>query len=161
MFLGLGFIIAFLITYAFADKGSAPFVFFLLVLGFFTITISLSVFIRKRNYLLRYYWLDSVVGKVAPIDAELKYKNVSTGRWAYDYFYFCQVAPNSNWPTDFKERIQIDPPLSAYGKLVDKHPWFGQNQPLWGKVYFDPDKSGNAVIRIDHCIFVSVQESNI
>lgn len=148
----------FIIIYTFSDRGGLLFV--LLIAAAILPIVAVLLFIRSRNYLLGYYRLGWVIGNVKPVDAELKYKVVSTGKGgASYYFYICRVAPAAFWPTSLKDKMRIDPPLSEYEKMVDNHSFMGENNPLWGKVYFDPDESGNAVIRIANSIFVSVKNS--
>jgi hypothetical protein len=126
------------------------------------------IFFRKGNLLGRYYRLGSVLRYVTPVDAELKYK-VERRSNAYCYFYVCQLAPGSIWPSALRERIQVDLPMEADEKAVGqnflKKLYEGfdpnENQPLWAKVYFDPDQSGSAVICSANSVFVSAKENYV
>jgi len=107
---------------------------------------------------------------VKPVDAELKYKEERRSKLGvYCYFYVCQLTPGSIWPSALRDRIQVDIPTEVDEKAVGqnflKKLYEGfdpnENQPLWAKVYFDPDQSGSAVICSANSVFVSAKENYV
>lgn len=121
----------------------------------------------KRKLLLRYYRLGFLMRYAKPVDAELKYERGSHRTY---YFYLCRLGPDSLWRGVRKNKIRVDFPAKEDEQFViNKNAWsrfvggFDHMEPdhFWAKVYFDPDQSGSAVIRIANSIFVSAKENYV
>jgi hypothetical protein len=129
-----------------------------------------ATFFRKKGLLQRYHRLAYVMQHVRPVDAELQYEVVAGGGRTRSrrYFNLCQLAPGSTWPNNISQRVEIDIPPKSESQVVTGDFWktfFSGYDPrdkpkLWGKVYFDPDQSGSAVICIQDGVFLSVRENN-
>lgn len=168
--LATGILMGPFITVVYASTGPSRYLFIPVLLGILFFGISLYAFMSKRNLLLRYYRLGSVMRYVKPIDAELKYSAHRTKA----YFYLCQLGPDSLWRGVRKNKIRVDFPVKEDLQLVNNtysitHLDFfvltfkggDPTEPdhFWAKVYFDPDQSGSAVIRIANSTFVSAKEN--
>ena len=138
------------------------------------IGISLYAFMRKRKILVRYYRLGFVMRYVKPIDAELRYDLRQGKNSRKCYFDLCRLGPDSIWRGVKKNKIRVDDPAQGDEQLVNNKYspthldfWLqlskgaNPNEPdrFWAKVYFDPDQSGSAVIRIADRVFVSAAEN--
>ena len=136
---------------------------------------SVYFLIRKRKPLLRYYRLGFVMRYAKPAEAELKYEVRSTRYGSTHYFDLCRLGPNSLWPSGVDKRISVDIPANENAQTVANNAQTVINKDflkklyqgfdpmekptLWAKIYFDPDESGSAVIRIADSIFVSVTDN--
>ena len=151
---------------------NAPWLLWVLIFAaVFLIGASIYSLRRKRNLLPRYYRLAALMQHVEPIDAELQYEIWNQGSRSPTrcYFKVCQLAPGAKWPEGVGQKIQVDvPPDSEEVVVTTKDFWKKlaagydpfDKPKLWGKVYFDPDQSGSAVISIQDGLFVSVSENN-
>jgi hypothetical protein len=162
--------IGILLFYSSGVKGVSPMFFWFIVLGTAAVTgMSIHTFARKKQSLLRYYRLSQLSRIVTPVDALLQYQSWNRGaRNAHCYFKLCELGPGSTWPEGLGQRIQIDIPPRSQEKAVTGNFWKkffsgyapGEKPKLWAKVYFDPDQSGSAAIRIADSVFVTVSENN-
>jgi hypothetical protein len=162
--------IGILLFYSSRGKGVSPLFFWFIVLATAAITgMSIHTFARKKQSLLRYYRLSQLGRIVTPVDALLQYQSRNRGaRNAHCYFKLWELGPGSTWPEGLGQRIQIDIPPRSQEKVVTGNFWKrffsgydpGEKPKLWAKVYFDPDQSGSAVIRIADSVFVTVSENN-
>jgi ribosomal protein S27AE len=165
MSVGPGLIIMYVI-YAFSSKDDASFIlWFVLILTPLFLGLSLAAFLRKRKLLRRYYRLGFVMRYVKPIDAELKYDALNNRA---RYFRLCRLGPGSVWRGVRENKIRVDfPAIEDEQLVINKNALskflkgFDPMDPehFWAKVYFDPDQSGSAVIRIANSIFVSAKEN--
>jgi hypothetical protein len=163
-------LIAIYFFYASSAKGAPQWILWALVIATLVlIGASAATFLRKKGLLQRYHRLAYVMQHVKPVDAELQYEVIGGGRTkSHRYFKVCQLAPGSTWPNDIGQRIEIDIPPKSEAQVVAGDFWktfFSGYDPrdkpkLWGKVYFDPDESGSAVICIQDGVFLSVSENN-
>jgi hypothetical protein len=164
-------LIAIYFFYASSAKGAPQWLLWaLLVATLALIGGSAATFFRKRSLLRRYHRLAYVMQHVNPVEAELQYEVIGGGEHSRSrrYFNVRQLAPGSTWPNDIGRRIEIDIPPKSESQVVAGDFWktfFSGYDPrdkpkLWGKVYFDPDHSGSAVICIQDGVFLSVRENN-
>lgn len=132
--------------------------------------VSVNSLRQKGQSLLRYYRLGFVLRYGKPIDAELQYAVSGGGRYSSSthYFNLVELGPYSVWPSSIRKKIIVDIPAKEAAALVgsrDKWQKFFkgfdpfEKPALWAKVYFDPNESGSAVIRIADGVFVSVTDN--
>lgn len=164
-------LIAIYFFYASSSKGAPRWMLWAAIIAtLISSAAGIATLLRKKNLLQRYHRLAYVMQHLNPIDAELQYEVIAGGgpsRSRY-YFHVRQLAPGSTWPADIGQRIEIDIPPKSESRVVSGDFWktfFSGYDPrdkpkLWGKVYFDPDQSGNAVICIQDGLFLSVSENN-
>lgn len=155
--------IGIILFYSSRGKGFAPWLFWLAVIAT-PILMAASVYslFRKRQSLLRYYRLGQIVRFVTPVDAQLQYE-AQRGRYPHCYFRLCELGPGSNWPDSLGRRFEVDIPPGSYERAVKNNYWKrffegfnpAETPKLWAKVYFDPDQSGSALIRVADSIFVT------
>lgn len=163
-------LIAIYFFYASSPKGAPQWILWALVVATLVfIGASGSTLFRKRSLLRRYHRLAYVMQHLNPVHAELQYDVIGGGRSrSRRYFNVCQLAPGSTWPHEISQRIEIDIPPKSESQVVTGDFWKTflsgydpRDKPkLWGKVYFDPDQSGSAVICIQDGLFLSVSENN-
>ncbi len=166
----IGPVLIFIYFFYSAFSKSAPQGFLWLLIGGSVIFLGLSVrtLVRKKDLLTRYYRLAYVMQHGKPIDAEMQYEVVSGKSSSRRFFNVSQLAPGQTWPEGVSHRIEVDIPPRSEAKAVTYDPWkrfFEGFNPadkpkLWGKVYFDTDRSGSAVICIHDGLFLSVSENN-
>ena len=152
-----------ILFYSSRGKGVAP-MFFWLVVAATPVVMGASVYslLRKRQSLLRYYRLGEVSRLVTPIDAQLQYE-ARGGRYPHSYFNLCELAPGSSWPGSLGRKFEVDIPPRSQERAVKSNFWKkffegfdpGETPKLWAKVYFDPDQSGSALIRVGDSLFVT------
>ena len=163
-------LIAIYLFYASSSKGAPPWMLWAVIIAtLILIVASIATLRRKTNLNQRYHRLAYVMQHVKPVEAELQYEVTGGGSsGSRRYFNVCQLAPGAVWPNDTGKRIKIDNPPKSESDVVTGDFWktfFAGYDPrdkpkLWGKVYFDPDQSGSAVICIQDGLFVSVRENN-
>lgn len=158
----------------YAARGQdAPWLLWLLVIATIALIAgSVKSLRRKRTLLQRYHRLANVMQHVKPVDAELQYEVWNRGGRGSTrcYFKLYQLGPGSSWPAGVGQKIEIDIPPESEEQAVTQTQSFWktlvagydpfEKPKLWGKVYFDPDRSGSAVICIQDGVFVSVRENN-
>lgn len=155
--------IGIILFYSSRGKGVAPWVFWLAVIATpFVMGASVYSLLSKKQSLLRYYRLGEVSRFVTPIDAQLQYE-ARGGRYPHSYFRLCELRPGSAWPDSLGRKFEIDIPPRSHQRAVKNDVWKrffegydpGETPKLWAKVYFDPDQSGSALIRVADTIFVT------
>ena len=155
--------IGIILFYSSRGKDVSPLLFWLVVIAT-PVVMGASVYslVRKRQSLLRYYRLGQVSRFVTPIDAQLQYE-ARGGRYPHSYFKLCELGPGSNWPDSLGRKFEVDIPPRSQERAVKSNFWKkffegfdpGETPKLWAKVYFDPDQSGSALIRVGDSIFVT------
>jgi hypothetical protein len=162
-------LIAIYFFYASLGKGGPPWILWaLLITTPILIWRSVSTLVRKRSLLQRYHRLAYVMEHVKPVDAELQYEVIGGTYGSRRYFKVCQLGPGSKWPEGRGQKIRVDMPPKSEAQAVNHDFWKTvlagydpfDKPKLWGKVYFDPDQSGSAVICIQDGLFLSVSENN-
>ena len=162
-------LIAVYFYYASSGKGGPAWLLWALLFAT-AILIGGSVYalVRKQSLLQRYHRLAWVMQHVKPLDAELQYEVLGGRSGSRHYFKVCQLGPNSKWPEGIGQKIKVDLPTKSVAQVVTPDFWKTalagydpfDKPKLWGKVYFDPDQSGSAVICIQDGLFLSVSENN-
>ena len=155
--------IGIILFYSSRGQGISPLLFWLVVMAT-PVLIGASAYslFRKRQSLLRYYRLGEVSRFVTPIDAQLQYE-AGGGRYPHSYFQLCELAPGANWPDSLGRKFEVDIPPRSQARAVSYNWWKrfvsgydpGEKPKLWAKVYFDPDQSGSALIRVADSTFVT------
>ena len=151
-----------------ADTSPQWFLLLLMIIGPLFSGMCIYFFIRKKSLLQRYYRLAQVRERVKPVDAELEYEVWGSRGGSRRCFKLHQLGPGSEWPAGVGKRINVDrPPNSetaainpqrSLKQVIENYNPF-EPQKHWGKVYFDPDGSGSAVICINDGLFLSVGEN--
>jgi hypothetical protein len=162
-------LIAIYFFYASSGKGAPPWILWaLLVATLIFIGLSVYALVRKQSLLQRYHRLAYIMQHVKPVDAELQYEVIGGRNSSRRYFKVCQLGPDSKWPDGIGQKIEVDMPPKSEAQAVTHDFWKTlvagydpfDKPKLWGKVYFDPDQSGSAVICIQDGLFLSVSENN-
>lgn len=121
--------------------------------------------LNRKGKLLRYYRLGFVMKYSKPLEAELKYDVRGSKYGSTRSFNLCRLGPGSVWPSGVCEKIKVDDPEKENEQTVSAKDFWKklyqgfdpmERPVLWAKIYFDPDQSGSAVIRIADSVFVSV-----
>lgn len=123
--------------------------------------ISLLSFFFSRNYLTDYFRLQFVRNSVAPVDVLVRPSSGNSGRSTAYLIKVFEVRGGSGRPGNLLERYFFP---SIRGQSGSKFPTVTKlnaksHPPVWGKVYLDPQVSGNAVFEINGEVYVATRQS--